>query len=359
MKFLELLAEGERAVVTSIFGKSKIVEGPASISKLNRIEKFDTIMLTELDRGVFTNELGKAETISGPCVVHIHPRGEFLFDTRVQLAKHEAIVVIDVDGKPKICTGDTEPVVYITKGQTIHEFKWTGSRGDSEHKTPGALRITKLRLQDTQTYVSYNVRTSDNIVAVVSLMISFKYTDVNKLLHNDDPLGAMFNRIMAELVDAVSKLTFDEFKTNTNEHITNVPLLKEKEGVNSLSWFHQYGIEINSVILREWNPVDRSVQSILERAATANANKAVDEAEHERRIRQLSNEEIALDKERVLDEKRAESAKARGVASGMELSALYQTLTKTAGKAVADKAVTLTIASKAQNLSIPSQILFQ
>jgi len=351
-----VIPAGEKALVTSSGGVRTVVTGPKRVWRGSNVQMFRREVIPQNSRGTLVDENGKFSSVQGPSVVHIHPDGHFIPDLMRNLASHEAMVVIDRNGKYRIETGDKTPTVWVTMEEQIHEFKWTGSRGDTEVKTPGALRINCLRMQDTQTYVEYQVRTKDNIVAAINLMISFKFVDIEKLLANDDPMGAMYNRILADITKHVATLSFDDFKEDTEAKVTGIDLFTD----TGRKWFDNLGISLETVVLRAWRPLDVNVQRILEQAATANAQKAVDAANHERKMTQLQNEDAILDREASLDAKRREAAVARGQASGAELVAMFDALTLAPSKIsmeTGERLLALTLASKAETLCLPPEML--
>jgi hypothetical protein len=355
MKLFKVIPEGERALVTAPSGRRAVVDGPARVPFFDDVRMFERRVLLDNERGALVDENGAAERVAGPQVVWVHPQGCFRPDTLVPLARHEAVVVIDREGRYRFEKGADNPTVLVTADEKLHEFRWTGSKVDTDYKTPGALRVVKLRLQDTQTYVAYNVRTRDNMVASVHLMLSFRFVDLEKLLVNDDPLGQMFNRVMAEITSHVATLSFDEFKADTEAKVCGIPLLSGD--AEATEWLRGLGVEMISAVLREWRPIDPRVQAVLEQAATANAQKAVDEANHERRMTQLKNDEAVLTKEKELEELRHAGAVARGRADGAEVAALWEALKDKVGEAEAGRLARLKVASAAATLCLPPEML--
>jgi hypothetical protein len=85
------------------------------------------------------------------------------------------------------------PTLYAPKpNEWIHEFTWHGEDGTSKtHIIPGAKKFQKLRLIPDQFYYNItDVRTSDDALIVVKLMVFYELMDVEIMLNNThDPIA--------------------------------------------------------------------------------------------------------------------------------------------------------------------------
>lgn len=350
--FGTIVPEGEKACITHWNGRVSVKDGPLRTPPLSKVDLFTKVIVPEGEQGYIIDEEGNYTEVIGPNVSHIHPEGQYKGHQRFELANYEAMVVIDEDGKLNIHKGADEPTVWVRDRQRIHTFHWTGSKGDTEEKTPGALNIQRLRLQDTQTYFSFPVRTRDNIVALLRLMLYYGYTDIGKLMENNDPLGAMYNKIMATMVGYVATMPFDDFKEGTNEKITGHELFTQR-----LDFFREFGLEIQDVVVRAWEPVDIQVQRVLEKAATIQTEKALDQAEHERKMAKLTFEGVELDKAQELEDKRAQASANEGEREARKLLMMYSTIVDKVGEETARRLLVLSQAAKADALYITPSIL--
>lgn len=347
-----IIPEGRIARITHWNGDVTIKQGPARAPLFSRVELFDKIIVPEGEQGYLINENGGYQEYTGPAVVHVHPEANYKPHHRFELANYEAMVVIDENGVVHIYQGSDSPTVWVKDRQRIHNFHWTGSIGNVEDKVPGALNIQILRLQDTQTYYSFSVRTKDNIIVILRLMIYYGYGGINLLMENNDPLSAMYNKIMSTMVSFVATLTFDEFKEGTNEKITGHPLFNQDK-----VFFSAYGIGIQDVVVRSWEPVDISVQRVLEKAAIIQTEKALDTAEHERKIAKLDQEKIELNKAKELDNLRLEAFAAEGSQEGQKLLSMYETLESKVGEETARRILLLRQAAAAKALYVTPTLL--
>ena len=350
--FGSIIPEGEKARITHWNGKVALLDGPSRSPWFSRVELFHKLIIPEKEQGYVIDEKGVYEEVMGPNVVYIHPEGEYKPHQRVELANYESMVIIDEDGAINIKKGNETPTIWVKDRQRIHNFHWTGSQGDTEEKTPGALNIQRLRLQETQTYFSFPVRTRDNIVAMLRLMLYYGYGDIQKLIDNNDPLGAMYNKIMATMVGFVAEMPFDDFKEGTNEKVAGHELF-----TGDKHFFTDLGLDIKDVVVRAWEPVDMAVQRVLERAATIQTEKALDAAEHERKMAQLTFEGQELTKAKELDQQRSEAQEAEGEREARKLLMIYSTLEGKTGEDTARKLILLHQASKADALYISPTML--
>ena len=85
------------------------------------------------------------------------------------------------------------PTLYAPKpNEWIHEFTWHGE--DGAHKThiiPGAKKFQKLRMIPDQFYYNItDVRTADDALITVKLMVFFELVNVETMLNNThDPIA--------------------------------------------------------------------------------------------------------------------------------------------------------------------------
>ena len=79
------------------------------------------------------------------------------------------------------------PLRYIPKpGEWFHEFSWHGEDPSNKtRKVKGALKFTLLRtIADHFYYNVSEVRTKDDTMITVKLMVFFQLMDINKMLDN-------------------------------------------------------------------------------------------------------------------------------------------------------------------------------
>merc|ERR1712048_705199 len=107
----------------------------------------------------------------------------------------------------------------------IHSFSWTGNPntgGDvngPQTKKADALKFTKLRTAPGKMYYDVeSVRTKDNALITVKLMIFFHYDSLEKMLDStNDPFGDLINAVTADTIEWCAPKKFDEFLVATEQ----------------------------------------------------------------------------------------------------------------------------------------------
>ncbi|MDD2942046.1 MAG: hypothetical protein PHC51_03670 [bacterium] len=339
-KLFKFIPSGRRALVSSPFSKEVIVDGPRYLPPWCNVRFFTFQAIHQEQRVSVYDETGVDTVINGPAALHIHPDGNMEPHSRFQLAENEAIVVIGGDGKqnyyfggkvPDGNVGEVSNCVYVKPDEKLHTFCLTGG-GDSDGlgKEPRHLRFQVVRLKPTQAYFSVAARTkTDQTPLIVKLMIYFKVSNLGKFTNStDDPFGAMFNTIMTGVTKLVGTVTFDDFKAEPGR------LIEQLMDNSITEEMVEYGLEISKIQLRGWMPEDRSVQEILNRAATINTKKAIDQAEHEIRMNALKNEATELQESGKNNELRRQMAEEEGSKEGVKIARLMTSCLSACGAEV-------------------------
>jgi len=119
------------------------------------------------------------------------------------------------------------PCMYMPESPSewIHEFSWTGNPNKKvdvngpQTKKPDALKFTKLRTAPGKMYYDVeSVRTKDNALITVKLMIFFNYDNIERMLDNtSDPFGDLINAVTADIIEWCAPKKFDEFLAATEQ----------------------------------------------------------------------------------------------------------------------------------------------
>jgi hypothetical protein len=98
-------------------------------------------------------------------------------------------------------------------------------------KKVGALRSQKLRTIPAKMYFDIeNVRTKDNALITIKLMIFYQLVNIDKMLDNtNDPMGDMMNAVSADVIEWCAPKKFDEFLENTDQLNTMGPYTQLKQ----------------------------------------------------------------------------------------------------------------------------------
>lgn len=280
--FFLTLPDGQRVVVTDRRGRMTVVTGPARIRQWgNTIQKMSHYVAHPGEFLVVRYRDGRQENLGGPCEVWFDPRVHLSVHKQdaLQIAMKEAVVVYSQAAAAvsrRIVHG---PALYVpAPGEWLHTFTWHGSDGGSvgTHKTAKGLVFQKLWLMPDQMYHDVpEVRTADDAVLTIKLMIFFELLDIDRMLDTThDPIGDFVNAATSDVVDFTGRRTFEEFKKETGK-------LNEMDTYRQLAVrAAQTGYRINKVVYRGYTAPDR-LQAMHDQAIEARTKLELDRATEE------------------------------------------------------------------------------
>ena len=301
--FYQTIQEGERVLVGHNNGTADIVEGPKQVwvwgKKLTWLERFtahpgDFLVIRFYD--------GRQEHLSGPAEVWFDPRVHQSIQKKpaLQLSAKEAVVVYSRQGgaEPQ---KTTRRIVYgpglftPEPGEWLHKFSWHASKGGSKgvQKVPHGLVFQKLWLMPDQMYHDvHDVRTADDAVLTIRLMIFFELLDIERMLDaSHDPIGDLINAATADAVEFTGRYDFEAFKQNTDK-------------LNDLATYRQLthrasqcGYQINNVVYRGYGAPD-SLQQMHDQAIEARTRLQLEKAT-EQQAQELENYKLECQLDRA------------------------------------------------------------
>lgn len=201
------------------------------------------------------------------------------------------------------------PCLYMphVASEWQHTFSWHGSdgrdsAGDILRKRPNALKFSKLQITPAQTYFDIeNVRTSDDALLVIRLMIFYSIKDVEKMLETTkDPVADMINSVSSDVIEFTSSLTFERFKESAdklNGLGTYKNLTKRAEAM---------GYEVSKVVFRGFIAPGRLQK--MHDDAIEKRTRLVLEGESEVQEQKLKDER--LEREQIRDQRKHAMQKA-------------------------------------------------
>jgi hypothetical protein len=220
--FFTTIEEGHRALVTEKGGQVRVVEGPARLwTGGRRIRPMEQHLAHPGEFLVVRHRDGRQEHRAGPTSVWFDPRQHASIEKEdaLQVSAEEAVVVYSeaADGsvERRIAPG---PATFVPQaGEWLHTFSWHGTVGGQ--KVANALVFQKLWLLPDQMYHDVaEVRTADDAVITVRLMIFFHLQDIAKLLATShDPIGDFVNAATSDVVEFARRHTFDQFKQSSDQ----------------------------------------------------------------------------------------------------------------------------------------------
>jgi hypothetical protein len=138
--------------------------------------------------------------------------------------------------------------MFVPEAQEwLHEFRWHGANPkDPRRKIPCGLIFNKLRVIPDQMYFDVEgVRTADDALLTVKLMIFFELIDIAVMLdQTHDVVADFINAVTADVIDFASGRTFERFKEQTEKLNARetYPQLAQRAG--------RIGYRINKVVYR-------------------------------------------------------------------------------------------------------------
>ena len=337
---LKTVPQGERVMVLHTNGRVNYVDGPTRLAVFTA--KVQPLRRTSAEPHQFLvirKKDGTTEHVPGPAAVWFDPVVHLKIEVQdaTKIDANEALVVyrkIDETVTRRIVRG---PALFVpTPQEWVHQFSWHGT--DPKHgyrKLPHALNFTKLLVIPDQMYFDVeNVRTGDDALLVVKLMVFFELIDIEKMLdQTHDPIADFINALSADVVDYVGGNDFEAFKTKTdalNQLETYGQLTQRAEKIgyritkvvfrgyyasDKLQAMHDNAIECRTRLILEADTekqaqelADLKLKRELERAATRQQMEEA-ETQHQNRIKQLEHDaELA---QRETDQKQILEAKWR------------------------------------------------
>lgn len=300
---IKTVRQGERVAVWDFKGRVEYIDGP------RRMILFRKTIESLRQYSAGANEYLSIEFVDGHCE---HQRGptSVWYDPvehlaikvmdSLELDSHEAIVVYRRSGEAVHRRVERGPMLFVPQeNEWLHEFRWHGADPQTPtHKVPRALSFHKLRVIPDQTYYLVDdVRTSDDALLTVKLMIFFELSDIEKMLdQTHDPIADFINAVTADVVDFAGMRSFEAFKQDTEQ-------LNELESYqNLLSRAVRIGYQINKVVYRGYT-AGETLQAMHDSAIEARTRLKLD-AETEIQAQELADVQLA--REAIRAEKRQE-----------------------------------------------------
>ncbi|KAK0069330.1 hypothetical protein Bpfe_001512 [Biomphalaria pfeifferi] len=258
MKF-KTVSEGQQAVVLNHLGQGKLVIGPERLFLFR--ERFYQLRSNTADRfGYIAIQENSGSIIHkpGPCQI-FHNILEFRNCESKNASCIDANHVLVVYKRLK--GGEAQrwiiqgPAVFIPDAEEwAHEFVWHGA--DPENKTrmlPGSNKFTQLPIiPDNFYYNVREVRTSDDTMLTVKVMLFYEIVDILKMLDaTHDPIADLINALCADVISFVGTLTYQQFieKTSQLSSLDTYPHLQQRA--------ERIGFKIEKVVFRGYHASDQ------------------------------------------------------------------------------------------------------
>jgi len=301
--------DSEMAAVTNMYGECELVQGPQSkfIFRKN-FEPLERITAHPGEYVIIEYKNGEKEHVPGPTSVFFDPvkHNKISLGKSVIINTGQAIVIYGKDEKGNVTTEVAHgPSVRVLKSnEWLHQFYWkVPDQTNPSIATKQLIKFVKLRTIPDQFYFNVaEVRTSDDAVLTVKLMIFYHLKDVNKMLHaTHDPAAEFINGATADVIDFASCRTFEEFK-------------RDSEQLNRIETFHQLnsripslGYEVTKVIYRGYD-ASLALQHMHEKAIETRTQIRL-KTESEKQEQELENYRLQCKQQRTTQELELERQK--------------------------------------------------
>jgi hypothetical protein len=240
---------------------------------------------------------GRIEHVRGPVDLWFDPDAHesVAVEQATPVDAHEALVIYsrntDSAVSRRVLRG---PAQYVPGAdEWLHEFRWHGADPrDPTLKRPRALQFTHLRVIPDQTYFDVrDVRTSDDALLMVKLMVFFELVDIEKMLdQTHDPIADFINALSADIIDFAADRSFEEFKEGTGS------LNELGQYGNLVGRSERIGYRINKVVYRGY--VASEKLQLMHDDAIERRTALKLEAETERQAQELADLKLAREADR-------------------------------------------------------------
>src|SRR5262245_28134596 len=222
----QTIIEGQRvAVWDEKTGRRTLVSGPARVWLWGRrIEQLKCFTAGHSQYLSVRFKDGRIEHKRGPAVVWMDPVEHAAVEVAeaLTLDANEALVVYRQGENGKVDRRIVRgPEMFVPGAQEwLHQFRWHGADPkDPRRKIPRGLLFNKLRVIPDQMYFDVEgVRTADDALLTVKLMIFFELIDIGLMLdQTHDVVADFINAVSADVIDFASGRSFEQFKEQTEK----------------------------------------------------------------------------------------------------------------------------------------------
>lgn len=309
--FYVTVEDGQRVLLVDREGRMEEVVGPRRVwSFRKRVQAMAHHVAHPGEFLITRFRDGRQEHLRGPAHVWFDPRAHLAIarEEALQIATREAVVVYARDDAGDVHRRVVEgPAVFVPEpGEWLHTFSWHGSRGSDSgyRKVPNGLVFQKLWLLPDQMYHDVpDVRTADDALLTIRLMVFFELVDIERMLASThDPIGDFVNAATSDVVDFLGRHDFASFKRHTEKlnELAAYPQLAARA--------QQCGYRIDKVVYRGYGAPD-SLQEMHDKAIESRTRLALERAtmQQAQELEDFTLERTLARGERQRDDRAAES----------------------------------------------------
>lgn len=302
------IPQGQRAAVWGRDGRAQMIDGPRRVWSVGRrVEMLERQVAGPTQYLVVRHRDGVIQHLRGPVALWIDPvRHESVeVAEAIPLDANQAVIVYRQENESSVTRRIVHgPDLFVPEAREwLHTFNWHGADPrDHTKKQPRALQFTKLRIIPDQMYFNVEeVRTADDALIEVRLMIFFELVDIEKMLdQTHDVVGDFINAVSADVIDFTAANTFDQFKEKTASLslLDTYPHLLSRAG--------RIGYTINKVVYRGYHASSK-LQAMHDGAIEARTQLRL-AAETEEQAQQLADLKLERESARAIQQREMEEA---------------------------------------------------
>jgi len=307
---LMTVRQGQRVAVWDKKGQVRLVDGPRRMllfrQTADQLPRFSAQANQYLS---IRYRDGRCENIAGPAAVWLDPveHDRITVEDALTVNAHEAIVVYARDNGQVHRRVVHGPAMFVpTDKEWLHQFSWHGADPKNpRRKIPSALRFVTLRTIPDQMYCDVpEVRTADDALLIVELMIFFELADIETMLdQTHDPVADFINAATADVIDFAGSRSFEQFKQSTEK-------LNELDAYRNLTQrAARIGYRVNKVVYRGYE-ANAKLQAMHDEAIQARTKLKL-EAETETQAQELADLRLEREAQRADQQRQMEQEQAQ------------------------------------------------
>lgn len=306
---LRTIRRGERVAVWERNGDVRVIDGPRRLwLRGAAVQPLPRFLAGPGEYLVIRFKDGHSTHVPGPAAVWFDPleHDAIAVEKAVPIDANEAVVVYRRAAAAVARRVERGPLLFVPAAdEWLHTFRWHGADpADRRRKIPHALQFQKLRVIPDQTYFDIeDVRTADDALLTVKLMIFFELADIERMLdQTHDPIADFINAVTADVMEFAAALPFEQFKEQTarlNALPTYRQLVQRAERV---------GYGVNKVVYRGYQ-ASAKLQAMHDGAIEARTKLRL-EAETEQQAQELADLKLDRERERAVQRQQMTAAEA-------------------------------------------------
>ncbi|XP_071113421.1 uncharacterized protein [Haliotis cracherodii] len=298
---------GEKAIIYSLEGEARIEEGPKRMFLWR--EKYCELTKHSANQ----NEYLVVRYLDG-CVEHI-PGPHVMFSNPVRISSTTVQEVIALDASEALVVysrdNETDTVKrYIKYGpcqfmpaasEWLHDFQWHGTDPQNKTRIIGdGHKFKKLKIIPDQFYYNVDeVRTADDALIRVKLMMFYELVDIEKMLSaTKDPVADFVNCLCADVVTYATQRTYMAFIEQSSKlnDLDSYPQLLER--------CKAIGFVVSKVVFRGYFAHDK-LQKLHDRSIDKRSQLKI-QYEQEEQLQNLTDVKLHNEMQRLQQEQAME-----------------------------------------------------